>query len=142
MFSRILNKFAKWILRKEQKQSIPSIPPLVCSICVANSTKELLSSEPGYLTTITSALDKYRFSTEEEFAQHLESFHHNPIRRQGETPDQAMHRFLYLYPDVVNCPECRKAGAPWTLHPKEDEDKSVQLVEKKEVMETSKEEEH
>jgi hypothetical protein len=131
MFTKILNRFAKWVLRKEQKPPIVSTLPLVCSICVANATKELLSSEPGYLTNITSTLSKYRLSTEEEFSEHLEGFHHNPIRRRGETPDQAMHRFLYLYPDVVNCPQCREVGAPWALRPKEDEDKSIQLSETK-----------
>lgn len=133
MFEKLLIKFAKWLLQEEQKPSIPNIPPLVCSICVANATKELLSSEPGYLSNITSALDRYRFNTEEEFAQHLEGFHHNPIRRQGETPDQAMHRFLYLYPDVINCPQCKEAGAPWAISkPKEEEENSIRLVEKKE----------
>jgi hypothetical protein len=49
----------------------------------------------------------------EQLYQHLERCHHLPVRRAGETQEQAMLRFLYSHPEALECEQCRAAGAPW-----------------------------
>lgn len=54
------------------------------------------------------------FANEEELFSHLEAFHHMPIKREGETSEQAIARFIEAHPEARDCPECKAAGAPWT----------------------------
>lgn len=74
---------------------------LACKICIARSG--LRGSEIGSLP-----------QTEEELFEHIESVHHMPVRREGETEEEAQARFLEKYPEARDCAECREAGAPWT----------------------------
>ena len=53
------------------------------------------------------------FKTQEELNDHLESVHHMPIIREGETEDDAIERFLKKYPVAKDCPICKAAGAKW-----------------------------
>lgn len=45
-------------------------------------------------------------------AEHLERVHHLPVRREGETEEQAQLRFLKAYPEaggpLCQCPRCVK----------------------------------
>ena len=50
--------------------------------------------------------------SEEELAVHLESKHHMPTARPGETIEQCKERFLKAYPEALTletckCPDCR-----------------------------------
>lgn len=54
------------------------------------------------------------FETEEELFDHLESVHHMPVIREGETREQAIERFLRKHPEARTCSECAAAGASWT----------------------------
>lgn len=74
--------------------------PLACMICVA--TRGLRGSE------IASPP-----KTEEEQMEHMESVHHCPVVREGETKAQAEARFLAAYPEARTCPDCVGRGAPW-----------------------------
>lgn len=46
-------------------------------------------------------------------AEHLESHHHIPVRRDGESEDDAQQRMIQMYPDIggpnCKCPECVRA---------------------------------
>jgi hypothetical protein len=50
---------------------------------------------------------------EEELFEHIESVHHMPVVREGETEEQATERFLRKHPEARDCPECKAAGALW-----------------------------
>ena len=72
----------------------------VCRYCVA--TKGLKGSE----------LKKRDLSDPEKMAKHIESEHNIPVRRPGETSQQAMKRFRKEQPQAGNpelckCPECQ-----------------------------------
>lgn len=73
---------------------------LACKICIMK--KGLRGSEIASLP-----------QTEEELIEHIEREHHMPVRREGESEQQAKERFLKKYPEAANCPECVEAGAPW-----------------------------
>lgn len=53
------------------------------------------------------------FVNQEELTNHLESFHHCPVQRDGETMKQAEARFLAAHPQALACPECVGNKAPW-----------------------------
>ena len=74
---------------------------LACKICIM--TKGLRGSEIGSLP-----------QNEEELADHMEKVHHMPVRRDGETHEESVQRFLEKYPEARTCPECIAAGAEWT----------------------------
>ncbi len=74
--------------------------PIACRICI--TTKGLKGSDFSSLPT-----------TDEELAEHMESVHHIPVVREGETKEQAQARFLESHPAARHCVECKKAGAPW-----------------------------
>ena len=74
---------------------------LACRICVMQ--KGLRGSEISSLP-----------QNEEELADHMEKAHHMPVRRDGETHEQCIERFLEKYPEARTCPECIAAGAEWT----------------------------
>jgi len=73
---------------------------LACKICIA---------EKGLRGSEIASLPK----TEEELFDHIEAVHHRPVVREGETPKEAMERFLKKHPDAASCQECIEAGAPW-----------------------------
>lgn len=75
--------------------------PLACKICIA---------EKGLRGSEIASLPK----TEEELFDHIESAHHRPVVREGETQQQAMERFLKKHPDAASCQDCIAAGAPWS----------------------------
>jgi hypothetical protein len=50
---------------------------------------------------------------EEEFFDHMESYHHTVVVRAGETPEQANARFIKAHPAAKTCPGCIAAGAEW-----------------------------
>ncbi|TET10080.1 hypothetical protein E3J84_04460 [Candidatus Aerophobetes bacterium] len=54
------------------------------------------------------------FETQEELNDHLESYHHMPVIRKGESKEEAIKRFLENYPAARKCPKCIAEGAPWT----------------------------
>ncbi len=56
--------------------------------------------------------------TEEDFFDHIEKVHHIPVKKEGETHEQAIKRFLAKYPEVINCPHCKALGTPWTTNKK------------------------
>lgn len=49
----------------------------------------------------------------DQLEEHLESEHHIPVMRQGETKEQAIARFLKIYPEAKDCEDCRARSAPW-----------------------------
>lgn len=75
--------------------------PIACKICIM---------EKG----IRGSDLKDMPQTEEDLIDHLESVHHMPVIREGETPEQCTKRFLEKYPEARTCPECIEAGAEWT----------------------------
>ena len=74
---------------------------IACKICIA---KYGLRGED---------IDKL-FQTDEELVNHIESVHHMPVIREGETEEETEQRFITKYPEARICPECIAAGAPWT----------------------------
>jgi len=60
-------------------------------------------------TDITGA-----FKTEEELWEHMEYYHHCVVKREGESQEEAIARFIKNHPQALNCPECIARGAPWT----------------------------
>ncbi len=78
--------------------------PIACKICIM--TKGLRGSEISSLP-----------NTEEELFEHMESVHHMPVKRKGETHEQCIKRFVGKYPEACTCPECTKAGTEWTRPP-------------------------
>jgi hypothetical protein len=75
--------------------------PIACKICIAQ--RGLRGSDLASLPT-----------NDEELAEHMESVHHMPVIREGETEEQAIARFLKAHPEAKTCPECCAVGAPWT----------------------------
>lgn len=73
--------------------------PIACKICIME--KGLRGNE-------------INIKTEEELINHIEKVHHIPVRREGETYEQCIKRFLENYPEAKTCPECIAAGAEWT----------------------------
>lgn len=69
---------------------------IACKVCIANKGLVVFSSK-----------------TQEELNDHLESVHHMPIIREGETEDDAIERFLKKYPVAKDCLICKAAGAKW-----------------------------
>ena len=73
----------------------------VCSYCVA--TKGLRGSDLGKWP----ALDDH-----EAQARHIESEHHIPVRREGETVAECKERFAREQPEAggpnCKCPSCQK----------------------------------
>jgi hypothetical protein len=80
---------------------------LACKICIA--TVGLRGSEIASLP-----------QNEEELAQHMESVHHCPVQREGETMEEAKNRFIKTYPNAKDCPDCKAANAPWAREGYED----------------------
>jgi enoyl reductase-like protein len=74
-------------------------PTLACKLCIA---------EKGF-TLKTGQL----FHKDDELIEHLESVHHRPVLRDGETPSDAIARFLAKYPEAATCDDCRRKGMPW-----------------------------
>ena len=74
---------------------------LACKICIA--TKGLRSSEISSLP-----------QNEEELFEHIESVHHMPVQREGETHEECIKRFIEKYPEARTCRDCIEAGAEWT----------------------------
>lgn len=71
---------------------------IACKYCIM--TKGLKGSEISSLP-----------QTDEEFAKHIESEHHIPVGREGETEEETMKRFRQEYPEAGNlatckCPQC------------------------------------
>ena len=81
----------------------------VCSYCVATK---------GLKGTDTPENCDYAFNTQEEFAEHMESEHHTPVQREGETSEECHKRFDKKYPEAKDpktckCPSCQmKRGDP------------------------------
>jgi hypothetical protein len=75
--------------------------PIACKICIM--TRGLRGSQLDSL-----------FQNQEELVEHLESVHHMPVRREGETEEESIQRFLKAHPEARTCPDCIAAGAPWT----------------------------
>ena len=71
----------------------------VCKICVM--TKGLRGSELNQWPDVSDI---------EGRAQHIESVHHIPVGRDGETEEQTMERFRREYPKAgtaaCQCPSC------------------------------------
>jgi len=70
-----------------------------CDLCILEHGAEWLDSASAP-------------KSEEELAVHLESEHHMPTARQGETMEECKRRFLKLYPEAqiletCKCPDCR-----------------------------------
>lgn len=74
---------------------------IACKICIA---------QKGLSTNQLDSL----FKTQDELNEHLEREHHMPVIREDETQEEAIERFRKMYPEVVECPECIMADAPWT----------------------------
>lgn len=74
---------------------------LACKICIA--TKGLSGADIDSLP-----------KNEEELFEHVESVHHMPVQRKGESMEQAIKRFIKKYPEAKTCQDCIDAGAPWT----------------------------
>lgn len=72
---------------------------IACKLCIMDNV----------LNTQSKAL----FNTQEELNDHLESYHHKPIIREGETEDDAIKRFLEKYPEAKDCWICKEAGSKW-----------------------------
>jgi hypothetical protein len=53
------------------------------------------------------------FKDRERFFQHLETAHHMPVPRAGESEGQAVRRFLEENPEALDCSQCKAAGASW-----------------------------
>ena len=72
---------------------------IACKLCIA--TKGLKGSDIGSLP-----------QTDEELHEHIESVHHQPVQRDGETPKECMERFTKAHPEAggpnCKCPSCRK----------------------------------
>jgi hypothetical protein len=70
---------------------------LACKYCIA--TKSLKGSEIDNLP-----------QNEEELFQHIESEHHIPVIRKGETEEQTLKRFRHENPEAYGlhckCPAC------------------------------------
>lgn len=68
---------------------------IACKYCIA--TKGLKGSDIGSLPT-----------TDEEFYDHIESEHHVPVKRAGETYAECKKRFAKAYPEVggPTTPDC------------------------------------
>ena len=69
-----------------------------CKVCIAE--KGLKGSEIPSLP-----------QTEEELIEHIESEHHIPVKREGETEKECKDRFYRKYPEAgdprtCKCPEC------------------------------------
>lgn len=73
---------------------------IACKICVA--TKGLSGADIDTLP-----------KNEKELIKHIESVHHMPVQREGESKGQAIERFLKEHPEAKDCRECMAAGAPW-----------------------------
>ena len=71
---------------------------IACKWCIL--TKGLKGSEIASLP-----------QTEEELCQHIESAHHIPVRREGETVEAARERFQTENPEAggpnCQCPRCQ-----------------------------------
>lgn len=77
---------------------------LACKLCIFS--KGLRGSDIGRRGST--------FANQEELNSHLESFHHCPVQREGETMEQAEARFLATYPEALTCLECIGSKASWT----------------------------
>ena len=70
---------------------------IACKYCIA--TRGLKGSDIGSLP-----------KTDEELADHIETVHHIPVRREGETLSGCMERFIKANPEAsgpnCRCPEC------------------------------------
>ena len=75
--------------------------PIACKLCIME--KGLIGGDIKNLP-----------QTQEEFNDHLESYHHMPVKRPEETDQECWARFLKKYPEAKTCPDCIKRGAPWT----------------------------
>lgn len=73
---------------------------LACKLCIAG--RGLRGSEIAGLP-----------QNEEELIAHMESVHHTPVVREGETKAEATTRFLQEHPEAADCEECKASGAPW-----------------------------
>ena len=73
---------------------------LACKICIA---------EQGLRGSDVANLPQ----TEEELFEHIESVHHIPVIREGETKDTATERFLRAHPEAATCADCKEKGAAW-----------------------------
>lgn len=54
------------------------------------------------------------FATEDDLLTHIESEHHMPVRRKGESEEDCTKRFVASHPNAATCEGCKKRGAPWT----------------------------
>jgi hypothetical protein len=73
---------------------------IACKICIAQ--RGLRGSDLNSLP-----------QDEEELVKHMESVHHMPVIREGETEEQAEARFIKEHPEALSCSECIEAGAHW-----------------------------
>ena len=74
---------------------------LACKICIA---------EHGLRGSDIANL----LQTEKGLVEHIESVHHTPVIRDGETEEMATRRFLREHPEAASCSECKKNEAVWT----------------------------
>lgn len=75
--------------------------PIVCRLCLAK--RGLKGSDIVNLPR-----------DDEELAAHVESEHHIPVKRDGETEEECLDRFYREHPEAQNpatckCPACCKA---------------------------------
>jgi len=75
--------------------------PIMCKVCIVQ--RGIKGSEIKDL-----------FQDEEELMDHMESAHHMPVVKEGETREECIKRFIEKYPEARTCPECIAAGAEWT----------------------------
>ena len=72
---------------------------IVCKICIEE--RGLIGSE----------IEERGFNSDEELFLHIENEHDIPVRRNGESEEQAMRRFKENKragnPDLCRCPSCR-----------------------------------
>lgn len=65
-------------------------------------------------------LVKKMMGTQDELLNHIESEHHIPVKRVGETKEQALQRMRTTYPEsgdpaTCKCPVCYSARNPTLL---------------------------
>ena len=60
----------------------------------------------------------HREFAEEILAGHLENAHHEPQKREGETDEEMLGRFLKDNPSARECLLCFEAKRPWSMHVK------------------------
>ncbi len=105
----IVNAEGKPISFKKDSMPVIQIPD---SDCIAIDTTEIPEGKP--VVCLKCGRSQAPMD-QEDLWTHLESKHHTPVVRKGESLDHALQRFASEYPEVKTCDDCAKKKAPWSL---------------------------